>query len=322
MHDSALEGEVLTYGEIKAATDRNIISDVSLIPSYEDIKAFDAASAFGLEYASNRKKPINLELIRGIFSELSPDEAEKGCPYRKENPLHRLYYHEISQPDKVGYRMRKLSDWLDASERKSTHPIERAVETHRSLMSIFPWAKGTGRVARILSNSILSRHDYPMAVIHSIDRQRYYDALRTDDNKLELLYLEAVETTQKIRRWARTRRGGDECVHRLRLALARARRGRVHCARAHAGRTGHHSVRGRRRYRCGIAGSRSRPEGRQGRAGSRSRGHSHERGVAADREDRRCGAAFTHRAQPQRSGGDGPAFVRARSASAHRAGRR
>jgi len=194
-HDSALEGEVLTYSEIKAATDRNIISDVSLIPSYEDIKAFDRASQFALDYAANRKKPINLELIRTIFSELCPDEAAKGCPYRKENPLHRLYYHEISPPEKVGYRMRKLGEWLDATERKDQHPIERAVETHRTLMAIFPWAKGTGRVARILSNAILHQHAYPLAVIHSIDRQRYYDALRTDDNKLELLYLEAVETT-------------------------------------------------------------------------------------------------------------------------------
>ena len=194
-HDSALEGEVLTYGEIKAATDRNIISDVSLIPSYEDIKAFDAASRFALEYAENQKKPIDLELIRSIFAMLSPDEAAKGCPYRKENPLHRLYYHEISPPEKVGYRMRKLGEWLDAPERKDEHPIERAISTHRTLMAIFPWAKGSGRVARILSNAILHRHQYPLAVIHSIDRQRYYDALRTDDNKLELLYLEAIETT-------------------------------------------------------------------------------------------------------------------------------
>ena len=47
--NAALEGEVLTYSEIKAATDRNIISDVSLIPAYEDIKAFDSAARFALE---------------------------------------------------------------------------------------------------------------------------------------------------------------------------------------------------------------------------------------------------------------------------------
>lgn len=194
-HDSALEGEVLSYSEIKAATDSNIISDVSLIPAYEDIKAFDNAAHFCIEYAANKKKPINIDLIRQIFNELAPGEDPKGTPYRKDNPLHRLYYHTISPPDKVSYRMRKFGEWLEHPARKDDHPVGLATEAHRILMGIFPWPKATGKVARLLSNLILLRKKYPLAVIHSIDRQRYYDGLRTEDAKLELLYLEAVETT-------------------------------------------------------------------------------------------------------------------------------
>lgn len=194
-HDSALEGEVLSYSEIKAATDCNIISDVSLIPAYEDIKSFDNAARFCIEYAANKKKPINIDLIRQIFSELTPGEEAKGAPFRKDNPLHRLYYHDISPPDKVAYRMRKFGEWLEDSARKHDHPVSFATEAHRTLMGIFPWPKATGKVARLLSNLILLRNKYPLAVIHSIDRQRYYDGLRTDDTKLELLFLEAVATT-------------------------------------------------------------------------------------------------------------------------------
>src|SRR5512138_1945522 len=65
-HDSALEGVVLSYAEIKAAIDRNIISDVSLIPSYEEIKAFKAAVDWARELAENRKRPITLEAIRKV----------------------------------------------------------------------------------------------------------------------------------------------------------------------------------------------------------------------------------------------------------------
>ena len=43
-HDSALEGEVLSHSEIKAAIDVNIISDSSLIPAYEEITNFHAAN--------------------------------------------------------------------------------------------------------------------------------------------------------------------------------------------------------------------------------------------------------------------------------------
>src|SRR5678816_2829795 len=60
-HDSALEGVVLSYSEIKAAIDKKIISDVSLIPSYEEIKNYQEASNFSREYAANKKKPINVE---------------------------------------------------------------------------------------------------------------------------------------------------------------------------------------------------------------------------------------------------------------------
>ena len=36
---------------------------------------------------------------------------------------------------------------------------------------------------------------YPIAIVHSIDRQRYYEALRGDHLGLTSLYLEAVQTT-------------------------------------------------------------------------------------------------------------------------------
>src|ERR1051325_6561629 len=100
-HDSALEGVVLSYAEIKAAIDKKIISDVTLIPSYEEIKNFKLAVEWVYEQAANRKIKIGVETIRKLYSILTPEEAQKGIPYRKENPLHRLYYHEIAQPDKI-----------------------------------------------------------------------------------------------------------------------------------------------------------------------------------------------------------------------------
>src|SRR3954452_12705745 len=45
-HDNALEGIVLSYHELKAAIDKKIISDVTLIPMYEEIKQHKA----GIEY--------------------------------------------------------------------------------------------------------------------------------------------------------------------------------------------------------------------------------------------------------------------------------
>ena len=37
-HDNALEGVVLSFAELKAAIDQRIISDVTLIPMYEEVR--------------------------------------------------------------------------------------------------------------------------------------------------------------------------------------------------------------------------------------------------------------------------------------------
>ena len=188
-HDAALEGEVLSYSEIKAAVDPSIISDPSLIPSYEEIRRFDDACNFGAESAANKKKPFKLDTIRDIYAILSPDEKPKGLPFRKENPLHRLYYHDIQPPEKILPAMRKLGEWIDDPQTKHLHVIERVATLHFKFMGIFPWAKESGRTIRIASNLLLQEGGYP------IDRQRYYEALRGDHLGLTSLYLEAVQTT-------------------------------------------------------------------------------------------------------------------------------
>jgi Fic family protein len=194
-HDAALEGEVLSYSEIKAAIDPTIISDTSLIPSYEDIKRYNDALDFAAEFAATSRKVLRLETIKRMYEILSAEDC-KGTSYRKENPLHRLYYHDIAQPEKIGYQMRKFGQWLiDQGKDVGVHAVERAARTHHTLMAIFPWTKQTGRIARIVSNLLLMQAEYPLAVIHSIDRQRYYEALRTGPKDLISVYLEAVETT-------------------------------------------------------------------------------------------------------------------------------
>jgi len=62
-------------------------------------------------------------------------------------------------------------------------------------MAIFPWVKQSGRCARLVSNMLLMQNDYPMSVLHSIDRQAYYEALREGPGELIPLYVEAIETT-------------------------------------------------------------------------------------------------------------------------------
>ena len=196
-HDAALEGEVLSHSEIQAATDTSIISDSSLIPSYEQITNFHAAATVALELAKNDPKvPIRLPLIKQIYGILKPEAASEDYAYRAENPLHRLYYHSITPPEDVKAEMKKFDKWLASDEWQEMEAIERVAHTHHRLMAIFPWLDESGRLSRILSLMILAQEGYPLAVIHSIDRQPYYEALRNTEVKaLHRLYLDAVDTT-------------------------------------------------------------------------------------------------------------------------------
>lgn len=202
-HDNALEGVVLSYHELKAAIDKNIISDVSLIPAYMDIKNHKLAIELIREYVTKRKVSFGLEFLKKLFLLLSEDEtvvrSAKGSKnpfqYRKDNPLHRLYFHEIAPPDKIAYRVRKLTEWLASEEARKCHPVKRAAKAHFRLLGIYPWPKHSGKVARLLMNAILIREGYLPAVIHAIERQRYYEVLRTPHLGLTSLIMESISGT-------------------------------------------------------------------------------------------------------------------------------
>jgi len=202
-HDNALEGVVLSYSELKAAIDQRIISDVSLIPMYEEVKNHKLAVDFIRETARSRKPvDVDLEFIRKLYAMVTPDAAAKGYPYRKENPLHRLYYHEIAPPEKIAYKMRKLAEWLESAEFAALHTVVKAVKVQFRLLQAYPWTRNSGKVARLVTNYILLRNGYLPAVVHSIDRQRYYEVLRHENDGLMTLIVESlensIETTAKF----------------------------------------------------------------------------------------------------------------------------
>lgn len=195
-HDHALEGVVLSYSELKAAIDHRIISDVTLIPMYEEVKNHKISVDFIREVTTQKKVPEpDLELIKKLYLLVTPEAAAKGALYRKENPLHRLYYHEIAPPEKIQQRMKKLEEWLESDESKTLHPLARAARAQHKLLSIYPWTKSSGKVARLLTNYMLIREGYLPAIVHSIERQRYYDALRHENDALLSLVVESLDNS-------------------------------------------------------------------------------------------------------------------------------
>jgi Fic family protein len=191
-HDNSLDGVVLTFQELVTALESRIISDVTMFPVCQEIRHFKQSIAFVRGLAESQDK-INLELIKELDDQLTPmsigtNPAEnKGGQYRKEVPLHRTYFHEISPPDKISYQMRKLVEFIQTPKSQRPHPVIFASEIHFKLLNIFPFPKNSGKVARLLMNLVLMRENYPVVILHNTERQRYYESLRGSAEKLASL---------------------------------------------------------------------------------------------------------------------------------------
>ncbi len=105
--------------------------------------------------------------------------------------------YEYCEPVKVPEEMEKLVQFINTSEK---HPIEISAIAHHRLVAIHPFDDGNGRVARILMNLILMKHDFIPVIIKSESREEYYRALmKADQGELsELVSLIASEGKKSL----------------------------------------------------------------------------------------------------------------------------
>ncbi|HYO74022.1 MAG TPA: Fic family protein [Archangium sp.] len=220
-HDAALEGTVYTQQELVSALFPERASmDPAMIPVVLEVRNHKAACDFLREDAATTGKKqtqITLTTIKRIHDllcgntpeaqqaranierrertekELNKERERSG--YRKDMPLHRTYFHEISQPAKIQPALEKLVDYTGSAEYREFHPIKQAAVVQHKFMQIFPFTENSGKVGRMLTNLVLLRSGYMPAIIHSIDRQRYYESLRGAEGVFRALLMDAIENS-------------------------------------------------------------------------------------------------------------------------------
>ena len=197
-HDSALEGTVYTGQELKGAVDAaagTIVADSSIQPVCEEIRRHREALDYIRDYAVKKRLPINIDLIKKVYLILHPEEGDiKTVKYRKDIPQHRLYFHEYAPPDKITYKVRQTVDWVNDPETRRTRSAVRiAARAHYDLLRVFPFTTDSGKVARLFMNLLLLRSGYPPAIVHSTDRQRYYEALKGSSATMTQIVHESIE---------------------------------------------------------------------------------------------------------------------------------
>jgi hypothetical protein len=196
-HDSALEGVVYTFEELRNALSGQAppVTDSSLQPTYDDIKRHKEAIEFVRDFGLRKKLPVTVDIIKKIYLILHPEEGDiKTVKYRKDIPQHRLYFHEYAPPDKIAYKVRQIVDWLnDPETRKTRNGIRIAARAHYDLLRVYPFPTDSGKVSRLFMNLLLMRSGLPPSIIHSTERQRYYEALKGSATTVLQMVQEAVE---------------------------------------------------------------------------------------------------------------------------------
>lgn len=193
-HENGLEGVVLTYPEIKSAVDNKIISDVSLLPTYRDIKNQKTCLDAFRHCAKTPGEPIDMPLLKRLHGVLL-DNAPQSGTWRKDIPIHRTYFHEIVVPQKIEDELAALLDLINGPWEEQTHAIEFAARSHHKFMNVFPFSQHSGILGRLLLNYVLQRGNLLPVIVHAADRQRYYEALRGSVKDVHVFITEAMENS-------------------------------------------------------------------------------------------------------------------------------
>lgn len=193
-HENGLEGVVLTYPEIKSAVDNKIISDVSLLPTYNDIKNQKYCLDAIRQCALKKNVTMDVAFLCRLHEKLVLQPKNQNI-WRKDIPIHRTYFHEISQPQLIESGLQEVLTRLQQPADSDTHPLELAAQVHHHFMHVFPFNQASGTIGRLLLNYVLLKGGLLPIVVHAADRQRYYEALRGTVRELHAFLAEATENS-------------------------------------------------------------------------------------------------------------------------------
>jgi Fic family protein len=176
-HSNAIEGNTLTLQETKLILEEGItIGGKSL---KEHLEATNNAKAFDLlEDMANSNKKIDHIVIQKIHEIVTIGILERAGKYRTKNVR---ITGAIKTPPDWSKVIGLLDELINKINQSNMHPIETVAFFHHKFVEIHPFIDGNGRVARLLTNLYLITKGYPVIVLKTEDRRKYYKFLKSAD---------------------------------------------------------------------------------------------------------------------------------------------
>lgn len=212
---SKIEGVVLDADKVRSSVSQQL--GLAVPDAAPDTRDVDGAVSIIVDAARNFDSPLDRERLLGWHNALFPQGYSglrkiRVARYRNREmsvvsgPIgHERVHFCAPEPDDVGPLMDEFLAWFDASE--DIEPLVKAGLAHLWFLTIHPFDDGNGRIARALTEMLLSRSDrsprrfYSMAAYIESHREAYYRALEraqkgaSDATEWLVWFLEALEAS-------------------------------------------------------------------------------------------------------------------------------
>lgn len=195
-----LEGNTLTYGQTEILLLFGKVIGEANVKDVQDMMASNVTLNMMKEEATIKETPLTQAFIRTLHHTLLREDytvyrnlpggmqtsytVHAGQYKTRPNSVITRYgdRFEYASPEETPALMTDLVDWYNKAEAEGKlSPVELAVLFHYRYIRIHPFEDGNGRIARLLINYILTKHDYPMIVVRSRLKNEYLEALHAAD---------------------------------------------------------------------------------------------------------------------------------------------
>ena len=195
-----IEGNTLTYGQTEILLLFGKVIGEADVKDVQDMTASNVALRMASEEGNSFNIPLTQNFICTLHKTLLREDytvyrnlpggvqtsyaVHAGQYKTRPNSVITRYgdCFEYASPEETPSLMTDLVDWYNKEEQKGKlHPVELAILFHYRYIRIHPFEDGNGRIARLMMNYILYRHNLPMVVVRSRLKTEYLEALHASD---------------------------------------------------------------------------------------------------------------------------------------------
>jgi Fic family protein len=202
---SAIEGEHLNYGQVRSSVARHL--NIPYAQSEISDHHIDGIVSMMFDAIENYNSPLTLERLFGWHASLFPtgfsgmrrihvgqlrgdEEGRMQVVSRSNGPMEIVHF-QAPKAVQLPYELSQFLSWINAPSEE--HPIVRSAIAHLWFITLHPFEDGNGRLARAITDMMLSRSDgtgkrfYSMSAQIQKEKDGYYAILeKTQKGTLDI----------------------------------------------------------------------------------------------------------------------------------------